>query len=161
MTAAGECTAEEAQTISVDSATTEEEKKPKQQASPSSSRPRASSSPKTRSQMRSLSNSHCAKASDKRPSKSVIQRRQTIKRMKDREPTSPEQPKSRSSSRSTSRKALMGKQSSPSPAAKRSPELTPMSQRGRTSMLQTRPMRRWKGQYEFKVKEDVAAIFLS
>ena len=79
MPAAGESTAEEAQSISVDSATTEEEKKPKQPASSSSSRPRASSLPKTSSQMRSLSTGHGAKASDRRPSKSVIQSRQTSK----------------------------------------------------------------------------------
>ena len=127
---AGESTAEEAQAISVDSATTEEDKRPKQQAvSSSSSRTRASSSPKTGSQTRSLSTGHSAKASDTRPSKSVIQNRQTIKKVKDREPpSSPEQPKSRSSSRSTSRRALLDKQSSPSPIAKRSAEPTPTSQ---------------------------------
>ena len=91
MPAAGESTAEEAQTISVDSITTEEEKKPrKQSTASSSSRQRASSLPKTSSQARSLSSghSHSAKASDRRPSKSVIQSRQTVKKVKDREPLS-------------------------------------------------------------------------
>ena len=130
MPAAGESTAEEAQTISVDSVTTEDERKPRNQSTASSSsRQRATSLPRTGSQTRSLSSGQNAKASDRRPSESVIQSRPTIKKVKDREPLrSPEQPKSRSSSRSASRKSLLDKQASPSPIAKRSDEPTPMSQ---------------------------------
>ena len=129
MPAAGESAAEEAQTISVDSITTEEEKKPRNQSVASSSRQRAISLPKTSSQTRSLSTGQSPKASERRPSKSVIQSRPTIKKTKDREPvSSPEQPKSRSSSRSTARRALQDRQSSPSPISRRSAEPTPPSQ---------------------------------
>ncbi|CAE7454150.1 unnamed protein product [Symbiodinium microadriaticum] len=129
MPAAGESTAEEAQTISVDSVTTEEEKKPRNQSTASSSRQRAISLPKTSSQTRSLSSGQGAKASERRPSKSVIQSRPTIKKTKDREPlSSPEQPKSRSSSRSATRRALQDRQASPSPISRRSAALTPPSQ---------------------------------
>ena len=95
MPAAAESTAEEALTISVDSATTEEDKKPK----PSSSAPRTTSQP------RSSSAGTRKKASERRPAKTVIQCLQSSKKGKDREPRNPEQTKSRSSSRSTSRKA--------------------------------------------------------
>ena len=129
MPAACESTPEEAQTISVDSITTEEEKKPRNQAAASSSRQKAISLPKTNSQTRSLSTGQSTKSSERRPSKSVIQSRPTIKKMKDRDPlSSPEQPKSRSSSRSNARRALQDRQLSPSPISRRSAETTPPSQ---------------------------------
>ena len=126
MPAGGESTAEEAQTISVDSVTTEEEKTPQNQSTASSSRQRAISLPKTSSQTRSLSSGQSAKASERRPSKSVIQSRP---KTKDREPlSSPEQLKSRSSSRNAARRALQDRQSSPAPISRRSAALTPPSQ---------------------------------
>ena len=129
MPAAGESTAEEAQTISVDSVTTEEERKPQNQSAASSSRQRAVSLPKTSSQKRSSSSGQGVKASERRPSKSVIKSRTTIKKVKDREPlSSPEQPKSRSSSRSATRRSTQDRQSSPSTISRRSAAPTPPSQ---------------------------------
>ena len=95
--AAGESTAEVALTISIDSATTEEDKKPKPSAS--SSKQRSSSAPKTISQTRSSSTGAKTRTSERDPSKTVMQCLQTNKKGKDREPRSPEQLKSRSSSR--------------------------------------------------------------
>ena len=129
MPAAGESTAEEAQTISVDSITTEEENKPQSQATASSSRQRAISLPKTSSQTRSSSTGQSTKTSERRPSKSAIQTHPTIKKVKDREPlSSPEQLKLRSSSRSKARRALQDRQESPSPISGRSAGTTPPSQ---------------------------------
>ena len=164
MPAASESTAEETQTISVDSVTTEEEKKPRKQSTASSSRQRASSLPKTKSQTRSLSTGHSAKASDGRPSKSAIQSRQTIKKVKDREPlSSPEQPKSRSSSRSASQEPcwtdnrLLLRLRNDRLSLHLCLRLR--VQKSRTSTRATRPMLHWKGQYEFKVNEGCEAIF--
>ena len=130
MPAAGESTAEDAQAISVDSITTEEEKKPSNQsATSSSSRHRATSLPKTSSQTRASSTGQGTKPGEKRPSKSVIPSRPTIKKVKDREPlSSPEQPKSRSSSRSIARRACRDKSVSPSSISRRSAQPTPPSQ---------------------------------
>ena len=127
MPAAGESTAEDVQPISVDSVTTDEEKKPQNQsAASSSSRQRAISLRKMGSQTQSSSIGQSAKASERRPSKSVIQNRPTIKKTKHREPlSSPEQPKSRSSSRSIARRALQDRQASLSPISRRSAEPTP------------------------------------
>ena len=129
MPAAGESTAEEAQTISVDFVTTEEERKPQNQSAASSSKQRAISVPKAGSQTRSSSSGLGVKTSERRPSKSVIPSRPTIKKVKDREPlSSPEQPKSRSSSRSATRRSAQDRQSSPSTISKRSAAPTPPSQ---------------------------------
>ena len=130
MPAAGESTAEDAQAISVDSITTEEEKKPSNQsAASSSSRHRATSLPKPSSQTRTSSTGQSTKSGKKRPSKSVIPSRPTIKKVKDREPlSSPEQSKSRSSSRSIARRASRDKSVSPSSIARRSAQPTPPSQ---------------------------------
>ena len=129
MPAAGESTAEDAQAISVDSITTEEEKKPSNQSTASSSKQRATSLPKTSSQTRASSTGQRTKPGERRPSKSVMQSRPTIKKMKDREPlSSPEQPKSRSSSRNAARRAIRDKSTSPSSISRRSAQPTPPSQ---------------------------------
>ena len=130
MPAAGASTAEDAQAISVDSIATEEEKKPSNQsAAQSSSRHRATSLPKTSSQTRTSSTGQSIKSGEKRPSKSVMPSRLTIKKVKDREPlSSPEQPKSRSSSRSIARRASRDKSASPSSISRRSAQPTPPSQ---------------------------------
>ena len=85
MPAAGESTSEDAQAISVDSTSTEEEKRPSNQSAASSSKPRTTSLPKTSSQTRSSSTGQSTKSGERRPSKSVMQ---SIKKMKDREPLS-------------------------------------------------------------------------
>ena len=129
MPAAGESTAEDAQAISVDSITTEEEKKPSNQSAASSSRQRATSLPRTSSPARSSSIGQGIKSGERRPSKSVIQSHPTIKKMKDRETlSSPEQTKSRSSSRNTAERAIRDKPTSPSPISRRSAQTTPPSQ---------------------------------
>ena len=131
MPAAGESTAEDAQAmaISVDSITTEEEKKPSNRSTTSSSKRRATSLPKAISQTRTSSTGQSTKSGERRPSKSVMQSRPTIKKAKDREPlSSPEQPKSRSSSRNAARSAIRDKSTSPSSISRRSAQPTPPSQ---------------------------------
>ena len=119
MPAAGESTVDEATTISVDSVTTEEEKKKKPSASSTTSRQRARarSAPRAPSQTRSASSGTRPKPSERRPSRTVIQCLQATTKNKDREVKSPDQQKSRSSSRSTSRKGKAPL--SPSPLVRR------------------------------------------
>ena len=135
MPAAGESTAEEALTISVDSATTEEDKKPKPSAS--SSKQRSSSAPRTTSQTRSSFMGTRTRTSDRRPSKTVIQCLQSSRKGKDREPRSPEQLKSRSSSSNASRKASTRQSQSPSLVRRRSTDAAPMPC-ARDAILSTR-----------------------
>ena len=161
--AAGEPTAEGAQTIFVDSVTTEEEKKPRNQSTALSSRQRAISLPKTSSQTRSLSSGQSSKASERRPSKSVIQSRPTIKKTKNREPlSSPEGPKSKSSSRSAARRALQDRQSHlllrfRDDLLNRRLRLRRRTKPSRTSSRATRQTLHWTGQYEVR-KEDCQPI---
>ena len=93
----GEIALPAAVAVSVDSIATEEDKAKPSASSPSSPTRKARSSPRTTTTSPPSSPNPRTRATERRPFKTVVQRLQSTLKVRDREPRSPEQKRTRSS----------------------------------------------------------------